>query len=258
MAIGEPAVDADVARLARRIRAWREEAGLSLAELAARSGVARSTIHKIETLQMVPTIAVLLRVARGLDRSPAELVSDEEPDRVVAVLPAGGRQVLGSASGVMVERLSGDLTDPQLEAWRVVLAPGHGSGEVPLDYDGEELLVGEEGELEVEVQGERIRIGPGDVLHLKASLPHRWRNGGRRPAQFVVVGTVPAALRAAIARRVPAGRRAEPKAERAGRVPRPAAAEAARKAKKAAAQRLDPAPDAGPRSRPTRKAPRGT
>jgi transcriptional regulator with XRE-family HTH domain len=207
MAIEEQAVDPDLSRLARRIRAWREEAGLSLAELAARSGVARSTIHKIETLQMVPTIAVLLRIARGLARSPAELVSDEEPDRSLAVLPAGTRQVLGSASGVLVERLSGDLTDPQLEAWRVVLAPGHGSGQIPLDYDGEELLVGEEGTVEVEVQGERLRVGPGDVVHLKAGLPHRWRNPGRRPARFVVVGTVPAALRAAIARRVPGGRR---------------------------------------------------
>jgi transcriptional regulator with XRE-family HTH domain len=201
MALEDPAIDADLARLARRIRAWREEAGLSLADLSVRSGVSRSTIHKIETLRMVPTIAVLLRVARGLERSPAELVGDDEPDRALAVLPAGGRQVLGSPAGVMVERLSGDLADPELEAWRVTLAPGHGSGKAPLDYDGEELLVGEAGEVVVEVQGERFRVGPGDAVHLKASLPHRWHNHTRRPARFLVVGTVPAALRAAVARR---------------------------------------------------------
>lgn len=198
MAVDEPAIDADVARLARRIRAWREEAGLSLAELSVRSGVSRSTIHKIETLQMVPTIAVLLRVARGLQRSPAELVRDDEPDRALAVLAAGTRQVLGSPAGVMVERLSGDLYDPQLEAWRVVLGPGHGSGTQPLDYDGEELLVVEDGELDVEVARARHRLRAGDVIHLKAGLPHRWRNPARRPARFVVVGTVPAALRAAM------------------------------------------------------------
>lgn len=217
--VDQAAVDADLARLAHRIRTWREEAGLSLAELAARSGVARSTIHKIETLQMVPTITVLLRVARGLERSPAELVGDEHSDRVVAVLPAGSRHVLGSAAGVMVERLSGDLTDPQLEAWRVLLAPGHGSGKTPFDYEGEELVVGEEGVVEVQVHGERVRVGPGDIVHLKANLPHRWHNPGRRPARFLVVGTVPAALRAAIAQRVPAARKtteARPKAGRTG------------------------------------------
>jgi transcriptional regulator with XRE-family HTH domain len=54
--------------LARRVRASREEEGWTLHDLAARSGVAVSTIQKIETGQMVPTLSVLSKIANGLRR----------------------------------------------------------------------------------------------------------------------------------------------------------------------------------------------
>ena len=64
------AIDPDLERIAGRVRRWREEAGLTLLELARRSGVAASTIQKVESLQMVPTIGVLLKIARGLEHQP--------------------------------------------------------------------------------------------------------------------------------------------------------------------------------------------
>ncbi|MES4792400.1 MAG: hypothetical protein C4321_04900 [Chloroflexota bacterium] len=198
----DPGVDADVVRLAHRIRQWREEAGLSLAALAERSGVSRSTIHKVETLQMVPSISVLIKIARGLERSPAELVADTTAPERVALVTATARPRLGSVRTIAVERVSGDLADPELEAWRVTLAPGR----EPLSYDGEELVLCEDGELVVSVDGTEHRLGPGDAVHLKADLPHGWRNAGRRPARFLVVGTVSVALRAALQRRVGPGR----------------------------------------------------
>ena len=61
-------VDAELARISQRIRRWREEAGLTLQDLARRSELATSTIQKVETAQMVPSIAVMLKIARGLGR----------------------------------------------------------------------------------------------------------------------------------------------------------------------------------------------
>ena len=55
--------------ISNRVRAWREGLGLSLHELAARSDVAASTIQKVETGQMVPSIAFGVATAdptRGL------------------------------------------------------------------------------------------------------------------------------------------------------------------------------------------------
>ena len=62
--------------IASQLRACRTRDGLTLAQLASRCGVAASTIHKIECQQMVPTLSVLLKIARGLGRRPEELVRD--------------------------------------------------------------------------------------------------------------------------------------------------------------------------------------
>jgi len=101
------------------VREWREEAGYTLIELAERSGVAPSTIQKVESFQMVPTVAVMLKIARGLGRSAAELVSDAPP-RASVVHPAPqGRHPVGNRRRMLVERLSGDLADADVELWRV-------------------------------------------------------------------------------------------------------------------------------------------
>ena len=74
----EPAVDLDVQRLAARIKACREQEGMTLLEAAALSGVAPSTIQKIEKGQMVPTVVVLDRIARGFRRRVSYFVGDED------------------------------------------------------------------------------------------------------------------------------------------------------------------------------------
>jgi len=67
-------VDRYLHEIANRIRRWRGEERLTLQQAAQRSGVAASTIQKVESQQMVPTITVLFKIARGLGRSPVELL----------------------------------------------------------------------------------------------------------------------------------------------------------------------------------------
>ena len=200
-------VDVEIARVAERIRRWREEAGDTLQELAERSGVATSTIQKVESFQMVPSVAVLLKIARGLGRSASDLVSDAPAQRHVAHLRASNRQAVGRRERMQVERVSGDLADPAFEMWRITVQPGFGSGRDPIAYSGEELVLVEQGELTVRVGEDEYRLRAGDVLHFKASVPHRWRNAGRSAARFLILGTLSPALRAALHRRLPSGAR---------------------------------------------------
>lgn len=196
------AVESEVAEVARRIRRWRTDAGMTLQSLAERSGLATSTIQKIETFQMSPSVAVLLKVARGLDRSPGDFMSVELPIADVVHLTARERRSLGSEGGMVVERLSGDLRDNQVEVWRVELAPGRGSGREPLEFRGEEFVLCECGELSLRVGDDDYRLESGDVLHFKATLPHKWRNESDQPVRFLLMGTVPPALREVMRQRV--------------------------------------------------------
>jgi transcriptional regulator with XRE-family HTH domain len=190
-------LDMELARVAKRVRQWREEAGLTLQELGNQSGVSTRTIQKVESLQMIPSVAVLLKISRGLRRSASELVSEAPARASVIHLAQDDRHPVGRRRRMVVERLSGNLVDAEVEMWRVTLQPGLGSGQGTLAYDGEDDYL----------------LRPGDVLHFKASAPHSWHNTSDSVARFSILGTVSPALREALHRRLsePGRRRASAK-----------------------------------------------
>jgi transcriptional regulator with XRE-family HTH domain len=198
----EVSIREEVSRIAQRVRRWRDEAELTLQELARRSGVAASTIQKVETQQMVPTIGVLLKIARGLDRAPNELLIDTADELQVVYLPPEARYRVGVPENMVVERMVGDLFEPAVETWRVTHQPGSGSGEGLIHFNGETVIIGEAGVITVRVGDEVFQVRAGDSLHFKATLPHRWENCGSEPAQFLITATLPRKLRAVISERM--------------------------------------------------------
>jgi transcriptional regulator with XRE-family HTH domain len=73
-----------------RVRRLRKEAGLTLKMLAARAGLAISTISKIENDRMSPTYDVLLKLAAGLNTDLVALMDDpktEVPEPVFTQRP---------------------------------------------------------------------------------------------------------------------------------------------------------------------------
>lgn len=67
-------VDDASAGIARRIRLEREARAWSLADLAARAGVAKATVSKIERGEMSPTAVMLVKIAGAFDLTLAGLL----------------------------------------------------------------------------------------------------------------------------------------------------------------------------------------
>ena len=191
-------MDEDLKRIAARSRSWRDEAGLTLQKLGDRAGVSASTIHKIENLQTVPTIAVLLKVANGLNRRPSELLAEVDVGRQVAVMRRDERPSLSADGKGAIEHLVGMIPRNKLDIWRVRIEAGVGAGmqdSDPWQFNGEMVILVEEGMVDVEVGGEDFQVGPGDSIHFDPSLPHRWIAGGEKPAQAVIMAILPERLR---------------------------------------------------------------
>lgn len=183
----------DLKRIASRIRGWRHESGMTLQQLGDQSGVSASTIHKIENLQTVPTIAVLLKVAYGLGRRPSELLADAESESQVAVLAAPDRQRVEIAGRARLEHLAATIPRNRLDVWRVDLAPGAGGdtdGEA-WRFQGEIVLLVEDGQVELELDGETYEAGPGDSIHFDTNASHLWRAMGGRKATCLVLALLP-------------------------------------------------------------------
>ncbi len=66
--------------------------------------------------------------------------------------------------------------------------------EIPMEYShpGEELRLVLEGEIEVEVEGERHLLREGDFMWFDSSMKHRIRNPGAKKAVYFSVNTPPA------------------------------------------------------------------
>lgn len=192
-------MDDDLKRIAARLRGWRDDAGLTLQKLGDRSGVSASTIHKIENLQTIPTISVLLKVASGLNRRPSELLENIETEKQVAILRREDRRRLSINGHVELEHLISMIPHNRLDVWRVHLEPGRGAGRPGTDvwnFSGELVILVEEGCIEVELSGESYMVEAGDSIHFDSSTPHRWVAGRGKSAKVTALAMIPERLHA--------------------------------------------------------------
>lgn len=179
-------MDEVIAGIGTKIRLLRQGNGLSLQQLAERSGVSAAAIHKIERNTMVPTITVLMKLARSLDRSVSYLVDEENshPSPVVLIRAKDREPLFASRKGVVMENLAGPSGRFAISAAMVSVAAGQDSGKSPIAHPGEDLVHLLSGALEFEVD-EVYRLRQGDTLHLRTDRPHRWRNPTTRTAKAI-------------------------------------------------------------------------
>ena len=198
----------DGAAVGQRIRAHREQAGISLRELARRLGLSPSAISQIETARSRPSVSTLYAIVSELGMSLDELFSGEEPDAGIAVVRpvvpgrgrpattpqagvervqrAGSRRSIDLESGVRWERLTAEA-DPAVDFLHVVYDIGGSSsaGDALIRHSGREYGLVLSGSLEVSVGFDTYELGPGDSISFESSEPHRLRNAGDEPVHAV-------------------------------------------------------------------------
>ena len=171
-----------------RLRTTRLDRGLSLRELARRTGVSASYASAIERGRARPSIAALQKLTAGLELTVAGLVPPSAP--ACALVKVGDARLLDiGVTGVQIENLApaASMLEPQL----FTVDPGAGSGGT-YQHEGEEFVHVLEGTLEVWLDGtEHYRVQPGDSLCFSSQRGHRWRNPGRRPARVIWINTPP-------------------------------------------------------------------
>lgn len=159
-----------------RLREQRKRKHLTLRELAVRTGLSAGLLSKIENFRTLPSLPVLLGIARAMRMDPAELFSGIGED---------GREkpwlLIRSGEGVPVEResnrglgyemlLESSLDASELQVMLVTVAPG--AKRKAVSGAGMELLYMLRGELEYHVGAETLRLGTGDTLLFDGTLPH--------------------------------------------------------------------------------------
>jgi transcriptional regulator with XRE-family HTH domain len=163
--------------------------GLSLRDLAERSGVSAPMLSQVERGETSPTLAVAGRVAAGLDLTLSQLLRLDEDRHVVVV--RGGERRRRRRRGHTVEELTPPLPGQRADVSLHRLDPGAatgGSDDPPLHEPGSrETAVVLEGSTTLVIDGQRHRLRAGDSVTFDADLAHHFENDADRPAELLAV-----------------------------------------------------------------------
>jgi len=180
-----------VQQAGRRVRALREARGLSLRDLADRSGVSAPMLSQVERGDTSPTLAVAAKIAAGLGLSLSQLLRLDEGQHVLVARAKDRRPV--RRNGHRIERITPDLPGERASVTVHALRAGGrtgGTGDAPLHAPGSrETVLVQAGTLAVLIDEERFDLAPGDAITFDADLPHHFENPGKSETTFTAVVT---------------------------------------------------------------------
>jgi len=169
--------DEVIQNIGDRIRTLRKENHFSIKKLSEMSGVSPAGIHKIETNRMVPTITVLLKLAKALNKRISYFVEEGEAPREVELIRKRDRKRLHSSRAhVWTENLAGSMEDGLLTGILCTIEPEGNSGREKMSHRGEEMVLVLDNAIEFKIRNKIYPLSKGDCLHFRSEIPHSWRN----------------------------------------------------------------------------------
>ena len=150
---------ANESKVGLRIKTYREKLKMSLADLAANSGVSVAVIASIEDGEVLPALGVLTKLARALGQRLGTFMDDQgKPDR-------------------------------HMDPFKIDLAPN-----VPQtlsSHEGEELIICISGEVEIDYGTETTILQAGDTAYYNSVVKHCVRAAGGKPASIYGIVFMP-------------------------------------------------------------------
>ena len=172
----------------KRIKSIRKRKGLTLQELAEKSGISATAISAIERSVSSPTVTTLAGIGRALGESLSSLLGESDIEYVVT--RGNQRERLATEiRDVDFSSLASGIPGQRFQPMLSVLKPGAGSGADYINHRGEDFFYVVDGSLLVEMMGREEKLEAGDSLYLRSNTPYRWKNSSASQTQLLVVST---------------------------------------------------------------------
>ena len=160
--------------LGEQVRNIRKKRGITLKELAEKTGLSIGYISQIERNLTDPSLSTLRKLSAALD-IPTYLFMGGESSTGLTTRQADMMILSQPNSNIRYHLLTpmpnGDFV-PQSLVIRFELEPHCKDGDLPVIHPSEEILLLEQGQLDVLVESETIRLNAGDTTVVQSNLPH--------------------------------------------------------------------------------------
>jgi transcriptional regulator with XRE-family HTH domain len=177
-----------------KIKLVRSEKGLSLQDIADKTGFTKSYLSQIENLKREPPISTLAKIAYALDVDPAFLIRFESPaseiPRLTIVKKGEGKtsDVHYTDKQCLYESITYNKPDRIMDGYIVTMKPGFVSK--PFSHEGQEIVYVLEGTHEFIHDGKTYVLEEGDSYFFDSNRPHYVRMLGDKPGKVLVVFAV--------------------------------------------------------------------
>ncbi|MEA5455775.1 XRE family transcriptional regulator [Sinomonas sp. JGH33] len=190
-------VDEQAQRIGGRIRQMRRSRGLTLVQLAERTGLSHPFLSQLERGHARPSMVSLDRIASALGTTQVQLIAAGDPGRRA---PDDGRpDVLRAAEGARTEFPHGEVR---------LLTRGRRAFD-PIEWRGANTDLGDyfrhredefiyvvSGSLTLDLEQDgMVRLEAGDSVYYRGGTAHRWCSPDGSPYHLVVVKQQPDAMK---------------------------------------------------------------
>ncbi|HRR42481.1 MAG TPA: XRE family transcriptional regulator [Syntrophales bacterium] len=181
-------------KIGQRVKALREKQNLTLQDVAAKTGLAKSLLSEVESGEVVPHVSTLLKLAKVLNVGMASFFEDGEAVERVSVTRKGERARVkrrphhheGEVDYVY-ESLETRKPGKHMEPFLVEFMPMETSDMVFTSHEGEEFHYLLEGKLEFRTDDRVEVLEPGDAIYFESDQNHSFRSLIKKPSRAIVV-----------------------------------------------------------------------
>lgn len=173
-----------------RIREIRKRQALTLDQLAAKTGLTKGLLSKIENFRTIPSLPVLVHIAQYLDVDMAELVtgiSGAASEKYTLVKASARMEIspensIGFIYNALMAKQAGNSL---FEVFTLELLPE--AKRSLASTDGDEFIYILEGKITFVLGTERIEMEKGDALFFDGRIPHVSENHGEKKASLLAI-----------------------------------------------------------------------
>ncbi len=190
--IGAPVVDEF--KIGSKLRELRQTKNYTLQDLVTKTGIPKSVLTEIESGDVIPPVATLLKLAKALNVGMAYFFEDEPVSEKISVTRSGERIRLERRPhhregevDYIYETLEAKKPDKHMEPLLVEFQPMDIADMVFVNHEGEEFLYVLEETLEFRTDDRMEVLNPGDAIYFESDINHSFRSLTDKPAKAIVV-----------------------------------------------------------------------
>ena len=181
-------------QIGQKIRDLRQQRRMTLQDLSDTTELSKPLLSQVENDQVIPPLATLLRVAKGL-RVPLQTFFEEEDNtQKCLIVRADDAKCMnrrhshgGDPQPYFYHSLAYGKKHKHMEPFLVEFDPAETDQAQPVSHAGEEFFYILEGQVELKHGDDTYILNPGDSVYWDSNEPHRLRALGTQIAHGIAV-----------------------------------------------------------------------